>query len=62
VRPFSAIPDLLRRLRDAGVRVDIASSAKKDELREYLDIARIADLVDVKTTSYLSRLPTSSRC
>ena len=51
VRPFSAVPGLLRRVRDAGVRVAIASSAKKDELDKYLDIARIADLVDVKTSS-----------
>jgi len=51
VRPFSAVPDLLRRVRDAGVRVGIASSAKKDELDKYVDIARIADLVDVKTSS-----------
>jgi phosphoglycolate phosphatase-like HAD superfamily hydrolase len=51
VRPFSAVPDLLRRVRNAGVRVAIASSAKKDELDKYLDIARIADLVDVKTSS-----------
>lgn len=51
VRPFSAVPDLLRCVRKAGVRVAIASSAKKDELDKYLDIARIADLVDVKTSS-----------
>jgi phosphoglycolate phosphatase-like HAD superfamily hydrolase len=51
VRPFSAVPDLLRRVRDAGLRVAIGSSAKKDELETYLDIARIADLVDVKTSS-----------
>src|ERR1700736_1982260 len=51
VRPFSAVPDLLRRVRDAGLRIAIGSSAKKDELEKYLDIARIADLVDVKTSS-----------
>src|SRR6202035_415839 len=51
VRPFSAVPDLLRRVRDAGLRVAIGSSAKKDELEKYLDIARIADLVDVKASS-----------
>lgn len=51
VRPFTAVPDLLRRVRNAGVRVAIASSAKKDELDKYLDIARIAELVDVKTSS-----------
>jgi HAD superfamily hydrolase (TIGR01549 family) len=51
VRPFSAVPDLLRRAREAGLRIAIGSSAKKDELDKYLDIARIADLVDVKTSS-----------
>jgi phosphoglycolate phosphatase-like HAD superfamily hydrolase len=51
VRPFSAVPDLLKCVRDAGLRVAIGSSAKKDELDNYLDIARIAGLVDVKTSS-----------
>ena len=51
VRPFSAVPDLLRRVRDAGLRVAIGSSAKKDELDKYLEIAGIADLVDAKTSS-----------
>jgi phosphoglycolate phosphatase-like HAD superfamily hydrolase len=32
VRPFLAVPDLLRRVRDAGLRVAIASSAKRAEL------------------------------
>jgi phosphoglycolate phosphatase-like HAD superfamily hydrolase len=30
VRPFSAVPELLRRVRAAGVRVAVASSAKKE--------------------------------
>src|ERR1700742_1483519 len=51
VRPFSAVPDLLRRVRDAGVRVAIGSSAKKDELGKYLDIAGIPDLVEVTASS-----------
>jgi phosphoglycolate phosphatase-like HAD superfamily hydrolase len=51
VRPFSAVPDLLRRVRDVGLQIAIASSAKKDELDKYLDIARIVDLVDVATSS-----------
>ena len=51
VRPFSAVPDLLRRVRDVGLRIAIASSAKKDEVDEYLDIARIASLVDFATSS-----------
>src|ERR1044072_5583068 len=37
VRPFSAVPDLLERCRDLGLRIAVASSAKKDELEEYLD-------------------------
>jgi len=51
VRPFSAVPDLLRRVRDAGLRIAIASSANKDELDKYLDIARITDRVDLTTSS-----------
>ena len=46
VRPFSAVPDLLQRSRDAGLRISIASSAKKDELEQYMDIAGIQTLVD----------------
>jgi phosphoglycolate phosphatase-like HAD superfamily hydrolase len=51
VRPFSAVPHLLRQVTNAGVRIAVASSAKKDELDKYLDIARIADLVEVTTSS-----------
>lgn len=51
VRPFSTVPDLLRRVRAAGTKVAIASSAKKDELDKYLDIAGIADLADVTASS-----------
>lgn len=51
IRPFSAVPDLLRRVRDAGLRVAIASSAKKAELEEYLTIADITDLVEVSTSA-----------
>jgi HAD superfamily hydrolase (TIGR01509 family) len=51
VRPFSAVPDLLRRVRDAGIKVAIASSAKEDELDTYLEIAGITKLVDEITSS-----------
>jgi phosphoglycolate phosphatase-like HAD superfamily hydrolase len=51
VRPFSAVPELLRRLRERGLRIAVASSAKKDELGQYLDIAGVARLVDVTTCS-----------
>ena len=51
VRPFSAVPELLRRVRDAGLQIAVASSAKEDEVDKYLDIAHITDLVDLKTSS-----------
>jgi phosphoglycolate phosphatase-like HAD superfamily hydrolase len=51
VRPFSAVPDLMRRVKEAGVQIAVASSAKKDELNRYLEIAGIGDLVDVTTSS-----------
>lgn len=51
IRPFSAVPELLRRTREAGLKIAIASSAKSDEVRKYLDIAGIADLVDETTSS-----------
>lgn len=51
IRPFSAVPELLKRARDAGLRIAIASSAKEDELEKYLDLAGITELVDAKTSS-----------
>jgi HAD superfamily hydrolase (TIGR01509 family) len=51
IRPFSAVPELLRRVRAAGIKVAVASSAKSDELEVYLKIANIRDLVDVSTSS-----------
>lgn len=51
VRPFSAVPELIQRVRDAGLKVTVASSAKKEELGIYLDIAGIAHLIDQSTSS-----------
>jgi phosphoglycolate phosphatase-like HAD superfamily hydrolase len=51
VRPFSAVPELLRRVRAAGLKVAVASSAKTSELNVYLEIARVRDLVDMATSS-----------
>jgi HAD superfamily hydrolase (TIGR01509 family) len=50
VRPFSAVPELLRRVREAGLLVAVASSAEK-KLEVYLEIACIKDLVDIVTSS-----------
>lgn len=51
IKPFSAVPALLHRTRASGLAIAVASSAKKDELDEYLQIAGIRQLVDVATTS-----------
>ncbi|SAK99242.1 HAD family hydrolase [Caballeronia fortuita] len=51
IRPFAAVPELLGKLRGAGLKIAIASSAKKDELGVYLDIAGVANLVDVSVSS-----------
>src|SRR3954471_23695238 len=46
VRPFPKVRELFERVRDAGLKIVLASSAKGDELRHYKRIARIEDLVD----------------
>jgi HAD superfamily hydrolase (TIGR01509 family) len=51
VKPFSAVPELFRRVRTAGLKVAIASSAKKKELEALLEIAGVADQIDVATSS-----------
>jgi phosphoserine phosphatase len=61
VRPFSAVPELLRRVRDAGLQVAVASSAKEDEVEKYLDIAGITGLSehDSLTSGSVSRITTA---
>lgn len=51
VRPFSCVPELIARVREAGLKVAVASSAKKQELNVYLDLAGITDLLDASTSS-----------
>ena len=41
----------MRRVREGGLRIAVASSAKKDEVDVYLDIAGITDLVEVSTSA-----------
>jgi phosphoglycolate phosphatase-like HAD superfamily hydrolase len=38
-------------VRDAGLKVAVASSAKTSELEVYLEIARVRDLIDIATSS-----------
>ena len=51
IRPFSAVPNLLQRVREAGLRTAVASSAKRDELEQFLEIAGVARLIDEATSS-----------
>src|ERR1044071_3684294 len=51
IRPFSAVPDLLQLSRNAGLKLAIASSAKKDEIEKYLEIAGIRDMIDESVSS-----------
>jgi HAD superfamily hydrolase (TIGR01549 family) len=51
VRPFAAVPELLQRVRGEGLRIGVASSAKQNELQDYLDIAQIRRFVDETVSS-----------
>jgi HAD superfamily hydrolase (TIGR01509 family) len=51
IRPFPRVRDLLLRLRDDGLTLAVASSAKEDELHPLLEIAGAADLVSSRTSS-----------
>ncbi|MBT2794287.1 HAD family hydrolase [Paraburkholderia strydomiana] len=51
VRPFSAVPELLRALRERGLKIAIASSAKKEELEVYIGIAGVGELIDERVSS-----------
>ena len=46
VKPFPEVRELMQRMKQAGIKVALASSAKKDELKEYKKIANIEDLLD----------------
>lgn len=50
-RPFPGVPDLFRRLREAGLKIALASSGKEEEVGHYKGLIGIEDLVDVATTS-----------
>ena len=51
VRPFTAVPALMQRLKEAGLKIAVASSAKQKELDVYLEVAGIADMIDANTCS-----------
>ena len=51
VEGFADVRSLFERLLRDGTRIALASSAKKDDLQTYKDIAGIADLLDTETSS-----------
>jgi HAD superfamily hydrolase (TIGR01509 family) len=51
VEPFDGAVELIKRLKDAGKTVVMASSAKENEVEHYLDLLEVRDLVDDWTTS-----------
>jgi HAD superfamily hydrolase (TIGR01509 family) len=51
VRPFPKVRELFERLKGDGKQVALASSGKKDEVKEYKRIAGISDLIDDQTSA-----------
>jgi HAD superfamily hydrolase (TIGR01509 family) len=51
LRPFPCTRDLLERFTDDGYMLAVASSAKEDELHHLLEIAGVADLIPLRTSS-----------
>lgn len=51
VRPFPRVRELFQKIKDEGLGIALASSAKPDELKKFEQIANIEDLVEVKTSS-----------
>jgi len=50
LRPFPQVRELFQRLRQDGLRLALASSAKDDELERYIRLCRIEGLTDVETS------------
>ncbi len=51
VKPLPKVREFLLRLRDAGIRVSLASSADKDQLEAYKKIAHMEDLVQESSSA-----------
>ncbi len=51
VKPLPKVRDLLLRLKDAGIRLSLASSADKDDLKIYKKIAHIEDLIEESSSA-----------
>jgi HAD superfamily hydrolase (TIGR01509 family) len=51
IKAFPHARDLLIKMKAAGLRVAIASSSNKDDLKRFKEIANITDLVDQETSA-----------
>jgi HAD superfamily hydrolase (TIGR01509 family) len=51
VKPFPQVRDLLLRLKDAGIRLALASSASTEDLKTYKKIAHMDDLIEESSSS-----------
>jgi phosphoglycolate phosphatase-like HAD superfamily hydrolase len=51
IRPLSCVPELMQRVTDQGLRIALASSAKKDELRAYVKLLGIEQFIHEETSN-----------
>jgi HAD superfamily hydrolase (TIGR01549 family) len=51
LKAFPEVRALVARLRDAGLKVVVASSGEKDEVEHLLELAQVTDLVEAQTSS-----------
>ncbi len=51
VKPFPKVRELLLRLKDAGIRLSLASSASTEDLKTYKKIANMEDLIEESSSS-----------
>ncbi|WP_263382926.1 HAD family hydrolase [Granulicella arctica] len=51
VKPFPNVRDLLLRLKEAGIRLSLASSASTEDLKTYKKIANMDDLIEQSSSA-----------
>lgn len=51
VRAFPKVRELFERLKGDGVKIALASSANAQDLKHYVEVARIGDLIEATTAS-----------
>ena len=51
LKPFPRTRELVRRVRESGVSLAVASSATEEELHPLLDVAGVSDLIPTRTSS-----------